>query len=274
MRIQLLPQALARGGRGRGTPPMVLFAVMLLFFAATVWLFAPKPGQGGIMAGRAYAYQKLTAGNGVELHAIAATPGKIGLKAIDRNVTETRDYGINGGFFWEGYLLSIAVVNDRPVKGAPGDYGSGWFNTDRARGTLVWDGATGRYSVQVAESAEELQVTDRGRYWAQGGVSMGLRNENGWKAQALSEEFPAMEENRLRSGMVYDTDGRLWLLVTTTPCTGEEFRNAVREKVASGKLVDGIYLDGDGSSQLQLGKLRIAGDGRPVYQMITVPGEA
>jgi hypothetical protein len=270
MRIQLLPHALARGGMNRGASPLVLVAVMLLSFAATVWMFAPEPSTEGILAGRPYVYQKLTAGNGIELHAIAAPPGNIGLKAIDRNVTDTRDYGINGGFFWEGHLLSIAVVNDRPVKGAAGDYGSGWFNTDRARGTLVWDGASGRFSVQVAESAEELRVTDRSQYWAQGGVSMGLKNENSWKAQALAEEFPAMEENRLRSGMVYDTDGRLWLLVTTTPCTGEQFRNAVKEKVAAGKLADGIFLDGDGSSQLQLGQLRIVGDRRPVYQMITV----
>lgn len=271
MRIQLLSRAMTGRSGERGAPPLALVAVMLLSFAATVWWFTPEPGTEGIQAGRAYGYRKLTAGNGVELHAIETRPGSIGLKAIDRNVTETRDNGINGGFFWEGYLLSIAVVNDRPVKGVPGEYGSGWFNTDRARGTLVWDEAARRFSVQVAESAEELQVTDRNRYWAQGGVSMGLRNESGWKAQALAEEFPAMEENRLRSGMVYDGDGRLWLLVTTTPCTGEQFRDAVKEKVAAGKPADGIFLDGDGSSQLQLGKLRIAGDRRAVYQMITLP---
>jgi hypothetical protein len=269
MRIQFLSPGRARSGGEPGLP-FIMLAVMLLSFTATVWWLAPPETNQGVLINRPYSYKLLKASNGVELHAIRTPPDHLGLKAISSNVTETPDNGINGGFFWEGQLLSIAVVNDKPVKGAPGDYGSGWYNTDRARGTLVWDAVTGQYSVQVAEAADELKVTDRSRYWAQGGVSMGLHNENSWKAQALSEEFPAMEENRLRTGMVYDTEGQVWLLVTTTPCTGEAFRDAVVEKVAPGKLVDGIFLDGDGSSQLRLGKLRIVGDHRPVFQMITL----
>ncbi|WP_438447904.1 hypothetical protein [Gorillibacterium sp. sgz5001074] len=271
MRIQFISRDITRNGPAPGLPWPLLGAVVLLFFTCTVWLFAPEaPGKKGVLAGGHHGYRLLKASNGVELHTIDTLPGNIGLTAIQSNVTDTPDNGINGGFFWEGQLLSIAVLNDQPVKGAPGDYGSGWYNTDRARGTLVWDGVTGKLSVQVAEAADELKVTDRGRYWAQGGVSMGLANENSWKAQALSEEFPAMEENRLRSGMVYDKEGRIWLLVTTTPCTGEAFRDAVKEKIAPGKLLDGIFLDGDGSSQLKLDKLRIVGDRRPVYQMITL----
>lgn len=271
MRFQLFPRERVSIGREPRSPLFMLAVVMLFSFAVTVWWFAPPDrSTAGLRSVQPYSYKKLLATNGVELHAISTRPDNIGLKAIQANVTDTADNGINGGFFWEGQLLSISVINDKPVKGAPGDYGSGWYNTDRARGTLVWDAAAGRFSVQVAEAADELKVTDRSRYWAQGGVSMGLANENAWQAQALSEEFPAMEEKRLRSGMVYDTDGKVWLLVTTTPCTGTAFRDAVKEKVSPGKLADGIFLDGDGSSQLRLGKLRLVGDRRPVYQMITL----
>lgn len=271
MRIQPIARDLLRRGGAAGVPWPMLAAVMLLCFAGTVWLLAPAaPDRIGVMSAASQGYRMLKASNGLELHTVDTVPEKIGLKAIRSNVTDTKDDGINGGFFWEGQLLSIAVVNDKPVTGKPGDYGSGWYNSERARGTLVWDGAMGQFSVQVAEGADELRVTDRSRYWAQGGVSMGLSNENAWKAQALSEEFPAMEEDRLRSAMVYDTEGRLWLVVTTTPSTGEEFRDAIKEMVAPGKLADGIFLDGDGSSQMKLGSIRIVGDRRPVYQMITL----
>lgn len=268
MRFQLFPKTVVRRHKARTVSPALLAAVMLLTFSATVWLHAPNPAQE--QAARPYQYKELVASNGVRLHVIATDPQNIGLKAIDTNVTATPDNGINGGFFWQGELLSIAVINDKPVKGVPGDYGSGWYNIDRPRGTLVWDGRTGRFSVQVTDRSEDLAVTDRSYYWAQGGVSMGLRNESGWKEQALKEEFPVMEDPRLRSGMVYDTDGKVWLLVTTTPCTGPGFRDAVKERVAPGKLVDGIFLDGDGSSQLQLKKLKLAGDQRAVFQMITL----
>ncbi|WP_258525941.1 hypothetical protein [Paenibacillus sp. YN15] len=247
-----------------------LAGVAILSFLMTVWL-------GGMLMSApdgltARGYRELKAGNGVRLHAVRASPEKISLKAIETNVTDDPEDGMNGGFFWEGQLLSIAVINDRPVKGAPGDYGSGWYNIDRPRGTLVWDGATGELSVQVTDRAEELAVTDRSRYWAQGGVSMGLHNERFWQEQALLEEFPVMDEKRLRSAIVYDTDRRLWLLLSDGPCTGPEFRAAIKETVAPGKLDDGIFLDGDGSSQLKLGQFKLPGDRRTVYQMITLPG--
>lgn len=123
------------------------------------------------------------------------------LKAISSNVTQTRDFGINGGFFfWEGQLLSMAVMNDKPLKGAAGDYGSGWLNIDRPKGTLVWDAAARKFSVQVAEEAGQLEVTDRSRYWAQGGVSMSYRDESGWVEQAVKEDMPIMYEGGCAPG--------------------------------------------------------------------------
>ncbi|UJF34618.1 hypothetical protein [Paenibacillus hexagrammi] len=217
-----------------------------------------------------YVYQTKTASNQVELHTIRTTPEHIGLKAIASNITDLDVSGINGGFFWQGYLLSIAVEGDQPVKGKPGEYGSGWFNTDRKRGTLVWDEAAQAFSVQVVEKAEELQVKDRSRYWAQGGVSMGLQNEEHWAEQAVSEEMPVIDEKRMRSGIVYDKSNQVYLVVAPTPCTGDEFRNAIKEKVGNGQLVDGLFLDGDGSSQLKLADAALPGDHREVFQMITL----
>lgn len=210
------------------------------------------------------------ASNGVTLHTIRTPPQNIGLKAVNANITDLSDNGINGGFFWQGYLLSIAVINDLPVKGQPGDYGSGWFNIDRKRGTLVWDEKAKTFTVQLVENANELKVMDRNHYWAQGGVSMGLTNPDGWAAQAVSEEMPVIDEKRMRSGIVYDRNNNVYMVVAPTPCTGEQFRTAILEQVGSGQLVDGLFLDGDGSSQLKVADYLLPGDHREVYQMITL----
>ncbi|MEC0267405.1 hypothetical protein [Paenibacillus anseongense] len=215
-------------------------------------------------------YRVDQASNGVTLHTIRTPPQNIGLKAITGNITDLSDNGINGGFFWQGYLLSIAVINDLPVKGQPGDYGSGWFNIDRKRGTLVWDEKAQTFTIQVVENANELKVMDRNHYWAQGGVSMGLTNPDGWAAQADSEEMPVINEKRMRSGIVYDRNNNVYLVVAPTPCTGEQFRTAILEQVGSGQLVDGLFLDGDGSSQLKVADYLLPGDHREVYQMITL----
>lgn len=257
------------GTKRLGVPPLALAAIMIVSCMLTVWFFDSRDydwrGQP-----RPYTYMKLTASNNVVLHTVKTTPRNIALKAINTNVTKTKDYGINGGFFYNGDLLSLAVINNKPVKGKPGDYGTGWYNTDRPRGTLVWDDAAELFTVQIVEESDQVRVVDRSRFWAQGGVSMGLLNEAGWEKQATAEEMPAQDEERLRSGMVYDTDKNVWLVVTSTPCTVKEFRNAVKEMIAKDKLIDGIFLDGDGSSQLKVGRHELPGDKRPVYQMITL----
>lgn len=218
-----------------------------------------------------YAYYETTADNGVKLHALAASPEQIELRAADRPLGDCRVYGINGGFFYNDAVLSIAVSDDRPVQGTAGEYGSGWFNAKYARGTLVWDAAAGRFSVQVVSAAGELTVTDRGRYFAQGGVSMKLQDDTGWRAAAVdAEHLPYPDEERLRSGLVYDDAGRLWLIVTPTRCTAEAFRSAVKETIAPGSAVDGIFLDGDGSSQLNAAEIKLHGDSRDLRQIIAI----
>ncbi|MEC0228741.1 hypothetical protein [Paenibacillus alba] len=253
-------------------PAPYLLICLLIMIASFIWTLiigihlwvktTPNPPYSS--------YSITQASNGVTIHSIRTPPENIGLKAITSNVVDTKINGINGGFFWEGYLLSIAVINDHPVKGQQGDYGSGWFNIDRKRGTLVWDEKAQTFTIQVVENAEDLKVMDRNHYWAQGGVSMGLQNPDGWAAQAVSEEMPVIDEKRMRSGIVYDHNNNVYLIVSPTPCTGEQFRAAVLEQVGNGQLVDGLFLDGDGSSQLRVADYTLPGDHRDVFQMIAL----
>lgn len=245
-------------------------AVIVLIALLAIPIFTPNrpdfPKQ--------YRYEKWSGSGGVELHTIQTTPDNISLRTIDTNVTSTPYYGVNGGFFWEGALLSIAVVNGRPLKGEPGDYGSGWYNTGvnnhLKRGTLVWDGLSERFTVQIVSEAGELIVTDKRNYWAQGGVSMSLGDEAGWRRVMIAQEMPSYDNGHMRTGLVYDSQNRLYMIVSPTRCTVEQFRNAIKEQFADRKLVDGIFLDGDGSSQLQANHVRLPGDKRQVYQMLAV----
>lgn len=217
-----------------------------------------------------YTYHKAIASSGLEIHAMAVKPERIELRAADRPLRDYRVYGINGGFFYQDTVLSIAVNGDEPVKGQAGEYGSGWFNAKYARGTLVWDEATDRFSVQVASSADELQVQDRSRYFAQGGVSMNLGDENAWEEAMLREHLPNPDERRLRSGLVYDDAGLLWLIVTPNRCTAAEFRSAILEVIAPGSAKEGIFLDGDGSAQLKSAEVSLYGDSRDLQQIIVI----
>jgi phosphate/sulfate permease len=217
-----------------------------------------------------YQFSRVKADNDVKLYRLHTSPTNIVLRAIHQNLIDTGFYGINGGFFYNGDLLSIAVMNDRPVKGEQNDYGTGWYNANHARGTLVWDQASKQFSIQVVENAGDLKVTDRLHYWAQGGVSMNLVDEGNWQQQMMAEQMPAYDELRLRSAVAYDMDGQVWLIVTPTPCTIEQFRSAINQTVAPGRLIDGIFLDGDGSSQLVSGNANLKGDGREVYQILSI----
>ncbi|MDF2964473.1 MAG: hypothetical protein K0S39_6208 [Paenibacillus sp.] len=237
-----------------------LIAVFLTALQPSSTSYYPKP----------YTYLEMKASNGVKLHTIQTVPQNISLKAITSNVTLTGETGINGGFFWNGDLLSIAVVNDQPLKGQQEDYGSGWYNIDYPKGTLVWDEVTRHFSVQIVQDAHELKVTDKQHYWAQGGISMSLQDEVHWETQAQKEDMPAFAEKRLRSGVVYDRKQNIWLIVTDTPSTAEQFRTAAVEMVGRGNAVDGVFLDGDGSSQMRSVEKQLKGDSREVYQMLVL----
>lgn len=219
-----------------------------------------------------YTYSKCVASNGVVLHAIKTSPNNIVLKSNRTNVYSRSDVAVNGGFFsfGSGDVLSIAAQNDVPVAGKRGGYGSGWFNAKYARGTLVWDAAARKYSVQVVRSADEINVSDRSRYWAQGGISMSLRDDAGWDRIARAQNMPSMAAEVYRTALVYGSALNVWLVVTNTPCTAARFRAAIKERIGSGTLVDGIYLDGSGSSQMRCDSVRLRGDGRTVYSVVAI----
>lgn len=219
-------------------------------------------------APRVYVYGAVKAANGMELHYLRTRPSNVEPAVVNQNVTLTAYYGINGGFFYQKDLLSLAVVNDIPVHQANGSYGSGGSNVKYARGTLVWDGAIDELSVQIIREASELRVSDRSRYWAQGGISMSLGDNLGWVQQAAAENAPFADEDRLRSAAAFDAQGNLYLIVSETKGTLAAFRDAILEKVGALGLVDGIFLDGDGSSQLRSREKELQGDGRPVVEML------
>jgi len=215
-----------------------------------------------------YEYMTTKASNGFELHILKSLPSNITLELIGKNVANSDYYGINGGFFFEDDLLSIAIVNGYPVAGTKKEYGSGYENVKYPRGTLTWDGAIDKLSVQVVAKASELKVTDPNRFWAQGGISMGIGRDDSWHQQAALENAPFPDESRLRSAMVYDNKGILYLIVSSTKGTLAQCRDAILETVGDGQLVDGIFVDGDGSSQLQAAETVLPGDNRPVVQMV------
>jgi len=219
-------------------------------------------------------YSKITAENEVVLHIIEADPDHISLVTINDNIVRSGKSGINGGFFWENQLLSIAAMDGIPVNGEQGQYGSGWFNAKYARGTLVYDRVTKALDVQRVASVHDLNIADSTQFWAQGGVSMNLKDDSRWYQQAVIEEaLPFAEDKRLRSGIVYDDSGVIYLVVSSSKCTSEQFRKAIKENIAVGKLEEGIFLDGDGSSQLLIHDIELSGDDRSVVQMIAVNEE-
>lgn len=216
-------------------------------------------------------YNLITADNGVVLHVLQTDPSNITLTTINDNVVKSGKNGINGGFFWQDSLLSISAVDGLPVNGSPNGYGSGWFNAKYARGTLVYDRVTESLDVLRASSVDDLHMTDATSFWAQGGISMNIADESKWYRSAIDEEkLPFPDDERLRSGMVYDDTGSVYLIVSSTKCTAEKFREAIKSHIAVGKLIEGIFLDGDGSSQLLAGDVKLKGDDRTVVQMVEI----
>jgi hypothetical protein len=246
-----------------------LCAFILILGVLSGWLLSEDDIPEGVK------YSQIDSDNGVVLHVLHTEPSNISLNSINDNVVRSETNGINGGFFWENQLLSIAVMDGMPANGSPKEYGSGWFNVKYVRGTIVYDRVTRRIDVQQAASVEDLHMTDATKFWAQGGVSMNLKDESSWYNVAVKEEaLPFPDDERLRSAMAYDNFGEIYLVVTSTKCTAEKFRTAIKRNVAIGNLNEAIFLDGDGSSQLLAGKVKLKGDARKVLQMITVNGES
>jgi hypothetical protein len=216
-----------------------------------------------------YAYQVAQLPSGITLHSLVTAPDNIKLIAVATNMLATENYGINGGFFYQDSLLSIAVNDDIPAGGEERTAASGWFNVKYARGTLIWDKLAQGFMVQVVSSADEFVVADRSRYWAQGGISMSLGDDAGWHAQAEREHMPGLDLPHMRSALVFDRNNQVRLYVTQDRCTGEQFRSAIKES-GGVDLIDGIFLDGDGSSQMKADGVNLPGDQREIRQIISI----
>lgn len=247
---------------------VVLLLLAIALCMTILWAAGSQKGRPDPGMPRAYTYGRIVVSNGMELHVLRTRPSNVVPVIVNANVAQTPYYGINGGFFYQRDLLSLAVVNDIPVYLKKGGYGDGGSNVKYARGTLVWDGTADELSVQVVRQASELRVSDRSRYWAQGGISMRLGDGESWKDQAAAENAPFADDERLRSAAAYDLEGNLYLIVSSTHGSLASFREAIVERFGKEGLVDGIFLDGDGSSQLRSRQAEMKGDGRPVVQML------
>jgi len=249
---------------------VVALAAIILSVVFMLRGIGGTPGDDETNMPRDYRYYSVVASNGMELHYLLTQPSNIGLESVSNNLVAAPFYGINGGFFYDDALLSIAVMNDVPVHKDAEQFGSGASNVKYARGTLVWDGETNRLSVQVVRRASEIEVSNRSKYWAQGGISMSLDRSESWVEQAAAEAAPLPDQASLRSAAVYDGEGNLYLIVSSAKGTLAAFREAIVEKIGDGKLANGIFLDGDGSSQLRCREAKLRGDGRPVVQMMSL----
>ncbi|MFD2116738.1 phosphodiester glycosidase family protein [Paenibacillus yanchengensis] len=248
---------------------MVILAIALYFMIQSI-SGREVVKTGGIEEIEQYEYIETKADNGLILHQVVTAPANISPEIINSNVTLSNKAGMNGGFFYNNDILSIAMVNGTALQGKADEYGSGGENVKYSRGTLVWDGQDNALSVQVVQSAKDIRVKDYSRFWAQGGISMSLQDDSNWLAQIEREAAPFANTEHLRSAIVYDDKGIVYLIVSETKATLEQFRDAIVQTVGNGQLVDGIFLDGDGSSQLNVKEKQLAGDTREVVQMIRI----
>lgn len=201
-----------------------------------------------------YSYGTLS-NNGILMRYIKTTPNNLAPTYINptKPLGSTGYYGINGWYFnLTMKIISIAVVNDVPVSGVAGDIEGGWANQEFDRGTLVYDGATGKFSVQIVRRASSLRITNRSNYWAQGGISMGLDLDAGvWEDDARGQNLSLTEKDR-RSALVYNKNSSsIWLIVTTDRCTPSVFRSAILNGFGLGTMENGIFLDGGSSTSMR-----------------------
>lgn len=216
---------------------------------------------------------------------------------------------INGGFFVPNTrnLVSIAVNNDRPVNNdgindpqpLPPPKRLGLDNDVTARGTLYWDGQTNTAGVAAIRNVSELKtlrlINNPNKYWAQGGISMALKDatvlspfslpgsgvNRGLPQQTYNEDLRGINGQdrvrRERSAMIYDdlsnngtgaTGVDIYLIITRNPVTLGEFRSGIKQTFTTAE--DGIFLDGGGSTQIKTPTFSFSGDRRTIPQIIAL----
>lgn len=204
-------------------------------------------------------YAKSTASNGVVLHSLKGSPNDIKLytngssKAATTLLKEAGLHGINGGFFDGGdkTILSIAIQDGKAI-GSNSGY-NGTSNAGKTRGTLIWDASEKKFICKALsdKTAVEKLVSSTTNYWAQGGISMSLAStESAWKTTASNESMPNRDGSTYRAGIVYNSSNNIWLVISSNSCSAAAFRAAIKEKIGSNTLVDGIFLDGSTCAQM------------------------
>ncbi|MCP1312455.1 hypothetical protein [Paenibacillus tyrfis] len=203
-------------------------------------------------------YSKYTAnvnGKFIDLHVISAPAQNITLQTINSKVPDQNNNGINGSFymFENGDLLSISVVNDyvlKPSMSYGGRYNVGNASVSIPKGTIVYDGAESVVSHQIVDDYKKLAVIKRYNYWAQGGVSMSLRDDANWKQTMAAQDLPAQDYATTRSGLAFTNGSMPYIygIVTTTACLPGEFRAAIKTTFS---FDDAIFLDSGPSSQMR-----------------------
>ncbi len=208
---------------------------------------------------------------GVTLHYIKTSSKNVRPTLVRpmKKINASGKYGINGGFFSGSNIVTIAVVNDVPVGGEAWAENVGWANNNLDRGTLVWDNNAREYKVPIVRRASDITVSDRGDYWAQGGVSTTLDDDTNWKQIMIDQKLPDYDAARQRAGMVYNSGLNLWLVVSAGGCTAEAFRTAIKKTIAVGTLKNGIFLDGGGSTSLYCSQNTVGCD-REVPEMMAL----
>ena len=228
-------------------------------------------------------------GTTMTLNTIETPAGNIELLENDGTVPSSdAPAAVNGGFFDTSNLdlLNIAVNNDVPVAGQPGETGVGWANSETPRGitergTLYWDGDTNTAGIEVVSDVPELKATgvisNPDNYWAQGGISMALNDptitspitgaNEGLPQRTYDDDILGIGEDTgesERTALIYDdlsnngtnqADGTsetgtdVYLVTTQQEVTLGEFRSAIQQTYTTAE--DGIFLDGGGSTQIK-----------------------
>lgn len=235
--------------------------------------------------------------SGVSIHYIETEASNIDLIATGGADPTTfmanngYDSGINGGFLYGSDLLSIAIVNDRPV-GYTGqevtwqtfyEYGNGGANVigepSTPAGTIIWDGDNNELKLEKIYSGWEIHqnslVANTNNYWAQGGASLSLQDDANWKSIVIEEGYDRVGDydRSQRAAMLMSWDKKkVYLVVTDTLCTAGEFRTAIKNlfawQVSYG--MDGIFLDGSTCAQLRYAGENKVDHSRNVNQVIVL----
>lgn len=226
------------------------------------------------------------------LNILRTKASNVSLLKNSGSVANSGRVAINGGYFVcpasknKSALTTISVVNDIPLytykdykngrvcdTSIPNSNYSGWVNVDGKRGTIVYDGETKTVNLQYVSNADEISVSDRSNYWAIGGASMNLSyDENTW----LPDIAYASDGYNRRTGIFYDAYGYLYLIVTNnkTTMTANGFRDCIRQYIHDYSIgLDGsagIFLDGNGSSQMNCAEVSIKGDSRFVPSILSI----